>query len=217
MTQSPLATAADYADALFTCRKARTWSFWLILLMLLGQVALFFIARYTTVLARLESTAATTQPIVNRFTAETLHYFVGLSTFLGVILAIVLAVVLLLIINIMLVGRLIGLAQVTGAFIWCLLLILLLFPWQGFLSDQNVVGDFKIPGVLYTWSELMRNARFGLAERAELSQLVLKWARFIGFPLLALVILICVQVRSGRGLRRALGEDDTETMTRPMI
>lgn len=210
MSQSPLATAADYADALFICRKARAWSFWLLLLMLLGQVALFFAARYTDVLARLD--AAATQPITTRISADMLHYFVGVSTFLGVILAILLAVVLLLIINVMLVGRLIGLAQVTGAFVWCLLLILLLFPWQGFLSSDNIVGDFKIPGVLYTWSELMRNARFGMDAAVELPQLILKWARFVGFPLAAVAILICVQVRSGRGLRRALGEDDIDTM-----
>jgi hypothetical protein len=213
MSQSPLVTAADYADALLTSRRARTCIFWLILIMLLGQLALFFAARYTAVLSRLE---ATTQPaIASRISAEMLHYFVGLSTFLGVILAILMSVVLLLIINIMLVGRLVGLAHITGAFIWSLLLILLLFPWQGFLASGNITVDFRIPGVLYTWTELLRDARFGIGETRDMPYLFLKWARFVGFPVVAILLLVYVQLRSRTGLRRALGEDEPDQTGRP--
>ena len=60
--------------------------------------------------------------------------------------------VILLIAKIMLVGRLIGVAQVTSAFIWCVFLVVLLFPWQAFLQSTDFTGDFKIPGVLYTWA-----------------------------------------------------------------
>jgi hypothetical protein len=99
----------------------------------------------------------------------------------------------------MLVGRLIGLARVTSAYIWSVLLALLLFPWQAFLEPYT----FKIPGVLYTWEEFARTAHFGSLTTNEL---VLRWARYFVFPLVALVILFMIQIKSNRGLKQALGE-----------
>src|SRR5437016_5959108 len=112
MTDQSLATSADYADALLVARRAKKLLFLLILLMLLAQIAFFFVARYTELIAVSASTAATsptTQPAPRNF----LHYASGFSLFFGTILPILLAIVLLLIVNIMLVGRLIGMARVT--------------------------------------------------------------------------------------------------------
>src|SRR6202035_1806016 len=67
-----------------------------------------------------------------------LQCLVALIDFLGIVLAVVLALVLLLIVGIMLVGRLIGVARVTSAYIWCLVLGVLLFPWQAFLSNATL-------------------------------------------------------------------------------
>ena len=91
----------------------------------------------------------------------------GGGTLVGwlIILIIVLAIVILLIAKIMLVGRLIGVAQVTSAFIWCVFLVVLLFPWQAFLQNTDFTGDFKIPGVLYTWNELTHPTLGGLTDR----------------------------------------------------
>ena len=50
-------------------------------------------------------------------------------------LIIVLAVVLLLTSVIMLVGRLIGVSHVTSAFVWCVFLAVILFPWQSLLNS----------------------------------------------------------------------------------
>jgi hypothetical protein len=38
----------------------------------------------------------------------------------------------------------------------------------------------------------------------------LKWARFAGFPLLALLLLLMVQAKSSRGLKFALGESEVQ-------
>ena len=51
---------ADYADAILAGRRAKNWLFLVLLVVLLGQLALFFVARYTTLLTT--ATAATTQP-----------------------------------------------------------------------------------------------------------------------------------------------------------
>jgi hypothetical protein len=214
MSQSPLATAADYADALLTARRARNWLFAILLLMLLIQLATFFVVRYKESAPATESQVLTpaAQPAARSADApasgvEDLHprlrqwlaYATGMINFLGIALVLVLAMDLLLIIQIMLVGRLIGVSHLIAAFIGCLLLTVLLFPWQAFLDNYA----FKIPGVLYTWDELAHRARF---THENLSVAVLSWARFVGFPVIAVILLLWVHTRSRRGLRMALGE-----------
>lgn len=208
MTQSPIATAADYADALMTARRARTWLFTLLLLMILGQLAVFFVARYTNVII---STTSTSQPAVNPLWGGVLHYLIGITDFLGIALAIVLSMVLLLIINIMLVGRLIGVSRVVSAFIWGLVLLVLLFPWQAFVNYAQIPAP---PGILYTWAELFDHAKFG---DGPMTFLIVKWARFVAFPLIAVLILLLIQTRSTRGLRLALGESEMEAPSAPAV
>src|SRR5439155_25672840 len=126
-------------------RRAKNWLFLILLLILLVQLSLFFVARYTDFFPR-AMVGGTTQPTTRASRAiEEFHYLTGLTTFLGTVLPVLLALVLLIIVNIMLVGRLIGVARVTSAYVWSLLLTLLLFPWQAFLGKVQVYsGDFRI-------------------------------------------------------------------------
>jgi hypothetical protein len=201
MTDRSLATSADYADALLVARRAKKFLFLLILLMLLAQIALFFTARYTELIALGMNAdgAATTKPAGR----ELLHYASGVVLFFGTILPLLLSLVLLMIVHIMLVGRLIGVARVTSAFIWCLLLMLLMFPWQIYFGATTHPGDFRVPGVLYTWHDLYANAKF----RGDMNVQIVKWTRFFVMPLIATVLLLTIQVKSNRGLRQALGEE----------
>ena len=237
---SNIATAADYADAMMIARRAKNWLFLLLLIFLLAQIAIFFVARKTNLvfpgaptpqpsLSGSDPVAATgpvnipTTRTATRVSAgsanlinQTFMYVTALIDFLGVVLVILLAVNLLLIVNIMLVGRLIGLARVTSAWIWCVLLAILLFPWQSFLQDPNFKADFKLPGVLYTWTELTHptlGAKFGLdPEAGELrfEQKVLRWSRFVLFPVVSVILLLVIQARSSKGLRAALGETELD-------
>lgn len=206
---SAIATAADYADAMLTARRAKNVLVLLTLLILLIQLGLFFTARYTEVIfpgAASATAPAVTQPATDW--RDMLKYLIGASNFLGIVFPILLGFVLLLIVKIMLVGRLIGVASTTSAYVWCLLLIALLFPWQAFLSNVTFTStEFKIPGVLYTWEELT-NATVGARFTADASpQSILKWARYVGWPVVAVILLLMVQVKSNRGLRQAFGED----------
>ena len=45
-----IATAADYADAMMTARTAKNWLFLLLLIVLLTQLTVFFLARYSDVI-----------------------------------------------------------------------------------------------------------------------------------------------------------------------
>lgn len=216
-----IATAADYADALLTARRAKNLVLLLVLLMLLIQLALFFTAKYTNVIVTNTSEViATTNPSDAKWT-DALHYVIGLSDFAGMALAIVLSMTLCLIVKIMLVGRLIGVARVTSALIWSFVILVLLFPWQAFLSyHQFNSRAFMPPGVLYTWDELLRSAKLGKDSNTEVkaTELVLHWARFVVFPCIAVILLLAVQIKSNRGLRQALGEDtlSDETVTTSM-
>jgi hypothetical protein len=215
MTPS-IATAADYADAMLVARRAKNWLFGLLLLILLLQLGLFFTARYAHVLPMDQATpTASAQPasattfLHDRRAPQLLQYLIGLTDFMGIALALVLASVIYLLLKIMLVGRLIGVSYVTSAYIWCLVLAVLLFPWQAFLNNQNFTGDMRIPGVLYTWNELVQFARF---PNDNIQNAILKWARFVAFPLASVIILLTVQTGSSKGLRKALGEEvDTST------
>ena len=156
--------------------------------------------------------------------AAILRYVVPATDYLGMIFVIVLSIVLLLLVMIMLVGRLIGVAHMTGAFLWSVFLIVFLFPWQALLiTHENYptyrsengevtaryVGPqpaFKVPGVLYTWREFEADHDF--PPRPFWPGAFMKWGRYVAFPVLALVILMMVQTKSSRGLRFALGEAD---------
>ena len=225
MPPSNIATAADYADAMMIARRAKNVLFFLLLIMLLIQIGTFFVARMTDrVIPTTPSLAdtvtpathpATTQPLATlrdkAFAPAVLRYLTALIDFLGIVFILVLGVVLLLIIKIMLVGRLIGVAQVTSAFVWCVFLGILLFPWQAFLQNTDFSGDFKLPGVLYTWPELIHPTLGAKFSTADLYQSILRWARFVGWPVVALILLLMIQAKSSRGLRAALGESELDS------
>jgi hypothetical protein len=223
MTHDPsMALAADYSDALITARRAKNILVLLVLLMLLGQLALFFTAKYSKYIPVENPPApmagATSMPVdpalitpspLPSTALDVLQYCVGLTEFLGITLSIVLSLVILLLAIIMLVGRLVGVSRVTSAFIWSIVLIVLLFPWQAFLADAHFASDFKIPGVLYTWTELVKFAKIDVGgNNPELKVRILHWGRFVAFPLLTVIITLMIQVKSNRGLREALGEVD---------
>jgi len=218
MLEPSIAAKADYADAILVARRAKNWLFLLLLIVLVGEIVLFFVANKTTFIETGSlAPAATTQPLTNGRTPAVLQYLVALFGFAGVAGSLLLSIVLILLVKIMLTARTLGVGRVTSAFIWSTLLIILLFPWQAILAGPTIsaspdamANDFKIPGVIYTWSELMHptlGAKFTQTDlRTELK--VLRWARFVGFPVLATMILLSVQVKSSMGIKAAIGGDE---------
>ena len=219
MHERVVAIAADYADALLVVRRAKRLLLLLLLLTLLGQVALFACVHFGILKPSLQGvrTIATTIPIAGGITAavpdttssaragEMLHYLTVLTLSSGVVFGILLALTLFLTVHIMLVGRLIGVAYVTRAFVLSLFLALLLFPWQTILATREV-RDIVLPGVLYTWGEL--SGRVPGEATGDFWHQAMYWARFVAWPLVTLIVLLLVQVRSGKGLKLALGEEE---------
>lgn len=152
-------------------------------------------------------------------TGGVLAWLINSIVYLGTILSIVMSVIILLIVLIMLVGRLLGVSHSTSAYVWAVILAVLIFPWQLFYGEEtgaasasasqttrNVdINDYRVPGVLYTWGELKQGIDF---ENGFNKVAILRYARFTGFPLVALFILFMVQAKSGRGVKYALGETE---------
>ncbi len=211
MTQTPLIAAADCADSLLTTKRTRIVLFVLILFTLLAQLTLFFVVRYKHP-HLLEAPATPGE----KNSADLLQYFIGMLDFAGMILPAMLTVTLFVTLQVQLVGRLLGTAKMTTALLWSVLLFLLLFPWQAVLNNPAINSDvnataigLKIPGVLYTWAEFARgtgNATFVIAAD-DLKLNILHWARFVGFPVFAVLLLIWIQFKSDGGLKQAMGRD----------
>ena len=225
MTQTSLATSADYADALLTARRAKALIAGLLMLVLFTQLALFFSLRFYRPLP-FGSTP------MQQHTREVIQYFVGLQDVAGLMLPVLLSIVIYLILKVQLVGRLLGTGRVTSAFLWSVVLCLLLFPWQAILNNPAINPDsvadslgMKLPGALYTWAEISHptiGARFGMdmspgIEPANSTVLILHWARYVGFPVLSVLILSIVHFKSHRGLRQSLGEVRNLSETNPQL
>lgn len=227
MHDSDIATAADYADAMLTARRAKNVLVLLLMLVIIGQLAVFFLVRYDVVPLKQLLAAPTTEPAMAttaeaattgpvavapaRDYSDVMNYISGACLAIGLIGTIILGFVLLIIVNIMLVGRLIGVARLTSAYLWCIVLLVLLFPWQAFLNNVGLTPDriaWKLPGVLYTWNELML-PNHGAKFPEKLDQFsILKWVRYVAFPLAALIMLLVIQFKSNKGMRQALGEEE---------
>jgi hypothetical protein len=212
MISTTLAIAADYADAIAVARRAKNACFLILLLVLVAQLAMFLVARYDhaimtpSIPSWVTPTSSDLSPQPTRG-AELMRYATDVTDFLGLVVAIVLAIVMLLLVGIMLVGRLVGVAHVTGAFVGAAVLVVLLFPWQAFLnqSPSPQATEVRIPGVLYTWPELAQQYNFA---NNPIPEAMLHWARFVGWPAAALIVLAGTQVRCNRGLAMSLGETD---------
>lgn len=203
MSVTGLATAADYSEAMGVARRAKSLLALLLLLMLITQITLFFLIRYDVIPLNKVLSGATTQPSDAKL-VDLIHYLGGVVVLGGVALGIILAGVLCLIAHIMLVGRLIGVGKVTSSLVWSFILIVFLFPWQTFMNT-----DFHIAGVLWTWGELLGKYNFnGEFTSANWANSVIGYFRFVGAPLVAIIITLLIQLKSNRGIRMAMGEDD---------
>ncbi|HEY0009899.1 MAG TPA: hypothetical protein VGB55_14315 [Tepidisphaeraceae bacterium] len=210
-----IATAADYSEAIGVARRAKSVIALLLLLILVVQIAAFFLIKYdiikisgvnagVTGVAVTDETVATTQDSGQKW-SNAMHYVSGLTLLLGLGLSVLLSVLLCMIGHIMLVGRLIGVGKVTSALVWSFVLLLFLFPWQIFAHNT----DLSIPGALWSWDELVRRYDFPNDFSADgIAQTLLNWFRFVGAPLVALILVLIVQLKSNRGIRMAMGEDE---------
>ncbi len=203
----------DYSGAMRTIRAARRLFLLLLVLSLLTHGAAYGLARWTQLLCTTEAVeqdaqAASTPEAPGSIDLEEpaepstwLHYpvrtLLPLSEFVGQLSCGVLLLCYLLAANVALSGRLGGVRGSLSAFFWVLVLLALLFPWHRWLDETP--GRVQVPGVYVTFDEIMHLP----SEFADRSAEVFHYVRFLGYPLLALLIALVGDRRYAKGFRLA--------------
>ena len=114
-----------------------------------------------------------------------------------------------------------GIKSFFGAFFWSLLLLAAVLPWQMIMKGSLVSG------AMYNLGELIKLSQESVKPWA--SQETSTWAqvpyyaRFLGYPILVLMVWIVVQVKFARGFRIVTGNvsrsgkiEDMDTMPEPL-
>jgi hypothetical protein len=98
-----------------------------------------------------------------------------------------------------------GVAQITRSLIWSVLLLFMFLPWQYFARD------FPIPGVIYSYTELLNfigpHVVFEpmAGEHIYGYQVWLVYGRFIVWPIVGLLALLITSERYRAGVMIAIG------------
>ena len=96
-----------------------------------------------------------------------------------------------------------GVTQLTKSLIWSVLLLFMFLPLQYFAKD------FPIPGVMYSYNELLQ--KIGpliapdISHTASRYSALLVYLRFIGWPILGLFVLLITAERFRAGIMIAIG------------
>ncbi len=212
----------DFESALRTIRSARGVFVTLLILSLLIHVAAFAAVRWGHVLEATQAvangiTAAGAQPVTDTaeeseevghtaFVANLIQLVLPLTEFVGQASCALLAFCFLASAQVCLAGGLGGVRGSLSAFFWILVMLALLFPWARWLSGTQV------PGVYLTFLELKR---FPQSFPSLLPE-VLAYLRFLGYPLLALLIVFVANSRYSRGYRLVHRHLETRLQVRPI-
>lgn len=93
-----------------------------------------------------------------------------------------------------------GVAQVTRSLIWATLLLFMVLPWQYFARS------YPIPGILFGYDELKRFIEPSVVgDKVPGYQVFLLYARFVIWPLLAMLVLLITSERFRAGTMLAIG------------
>jgi hypothetical protein len=143
------------------------------------------------------ATTETKKPITFSISLKKIHVMWTVRTvaFILIITAILYSLTITSMLFVSMIGRLGGINHITRAMILSLIFVVVLLPWQ------EIFGWFTL-GVLFSPTEMMSR----IAEYDGLSALSkgLYYIRFVGYWLLALLILFCTQTRTARWSKATL-------------
>ena len=125
--------------------------------------------------------------------------FVALASALLLVLTLMFAV------KLALHGQTGGVAGLMSAFFWSLVLLVLLVPWQ-----QALPGSSALAGATHNLGDLVAASAEARAADASAMDVLFFYGRFIVYPVLALLLLLIVGAKWGRGYRAARGIEVAE-------
>lgn len=137
---------------------------------------------------------------------QAIHVALPMARVGGLLGATLLALVLLMSLKVVLLGRLKGVAYLTSSVLWSFVLLVLIIPW-----NQAFAG-FPVPGVLFGARELIEGTAqiaWG-AEGVGWEDHLLYWMRFVGYPILTLILWLTIQVQYARSYRPMVAGLQTE-------
>ena len=209
------AAVVEYVTAMKSVRCAKNVFFLVLVLAILTQLAAFAVINFTDKLDAAYRPAAgadapeATQAAamykhslgaamkVARFVAPVAAALAALSLFTGLIVT--------------LVGRLDGAAGLSGAMFWSLLLIVFLVPWQQASSPAVGLGAMSSLEELATESGRVVK---GWGHKAHGSwDHILFYARFLGYPVVALLTWLAVQIKFAQGYKRMIASTVVDAVT----
>ena len=219
---------SEYADAFKSARCAKN-IFWLLLgLAILAQMASFILVEFVDVLdlqakqapatppaRRARATthpatmAASTMPASAPAAApgtmaaskvsyaglwhDTLAWVLPATKILALVLAILLALAMLFCVKISLLGHLGGVSGFVSGFFWSLILVALVTPWQQVLNSAYVTG------ALFNLTEMLNQVN---QAKPAVSDKTSYYACFLGYPFVALLVWLIVQLKFAAGYGR---------------
>ena len=119
--------------------------------------------------------------------------------FVLILAAVIYCLTILFSLEISLLGRLGGINHISRAFFISLIMVVVLLPWQRFFGGV-------LAGAIYTPKELLTSCARG--EGCRIFGTALYYLRFTVLPLLAILLLILSQIRSGRWAKAVLRRFD---------
>ena len=213
----------EFEGALHTLRSARCVFLLFLILSLLIHAAAFSAVKWGNILpaastgvqeppvasqpASAPAAASTADAAVREAVVRSLlRTVLPLTEFVGQVSCALLAICYLTSSLVCMAGGLGGIRGSLSAFFWILVLLALLFPWARWL------GGVQVPGIYITEAELTGLPTGPMARLPE----VLLYARFLGYPALALVIALLGNARYGRAIRLVRLQIEARLQIRPM-
>jgi len=194
MTQVRFETyISTYADAFRSVRAAKN-IFWVLLVVaVLAQVASFVLVDFVTVLGVPPGDDAAASAW-----REVLDWALQATQFLAMVLCCLLVLTLLFGVKLSLIGRLGSTAGFLSAFFWSLLLLAALVPWQSAFTGRFACGAlFTLPELLGEMAKMAPEKEPGWLDKG------LYYARFLAYPVIALLLSVATLAKSARGMRGA--------------
>jgi hypothetical protein len=203
------ANATEYLLALKTIKRFKTLLLLLILLTLLYQVSSFILVEFTSLVDLPQWTSrvgsADSRPAevatgavenAKRLYSQALNWTLPITKFIALASTTVLVLCLICAGQLALLAGGTGARQMVGAFCWSLILLAMVIPWQ------QVYQSCKACGALYSLGELVGLYDAFHVSPPTVSDRILYYGRFLGYPGLALLVWLMTAIRFAGGYRR---------------
>ncbi len=212
-------TQTDYADAFKSVKTAKNILLVLIVLSLAAQLASFSLVNFVGVVDEVEEVKAE-QPTPATAPAEAatekeseeagketmwrvlIGWVLPGTKFMAFISGVLLVLTIMFAVKLCLLGRLGGIHGFMSAFYWAIILLVLITPWQQVLKASFACG------ALYNYGDLVNALKqvktsWG-AQEVSFVDIIFLYARFIGYPIFALLILLGVQAKLCCGYKNSI-------------